>query len=162
MTTSKSESTLKEVSLPYELCKLLRDNGFPQKSSKGDVVFQYYVINPEKTDFRMGELINSFEACILQPESVLAAPTAALAERWLRTYHKIFIEVRAMELWDALEQQYKIAFRGELFRLTNNPTHLTEDLCNTSFYLTYEEAEVISIKESLEYIKDDKHSANLV
>ena len=126
----------------FEISKLLKEKGFDWMCNG------YYNKDDEYSEpyFGDGEGADNWNN---QAPSVrdlwFSAPTHQMAMKWLREVHGIMI-ITYVAHFDNLMENYSNSYFSEMFNLADD----LEQMGNTGYYATYEEAVEAAIKYSLE------------
>lgn len=134
---------IKEDYVSFEVAKLLRDKGF-------DIKCRYYYIQTKEMfeiDTKYHTALTTQELLDLQvigeKEDRYAAPTQAMAMKWLREVHKLYIEITpSSKTNEFIVDSYRIDIVTRFF----------DTIYVSSGYNTYEEACEAAIKYCLEHL----------
>jgi hypothetical protein len=115
----------------FETSKLLKEKGFDQNCAT-------YYLDGQVWRHYHGEVIP-------KGKQIYAAPTQAVAMKWLREEHNLFIQVNIVpHTTITMEQKYY------LFSIHKDRRRLRRNDVPTNYYNTYEQACEIAIKYCLE------------
>lgn len=144
-------TTIKEDYVPFEIAKLLKEKGFPQKQENSGYYATEMVYCTTESKDGTHHFCHQYPACCDKKYEYICAPTLQMAMKWLRQNHNLHVDSSIYIDTDGdSEHEYSYTYWDWTIFNSESGRRVAEPQIGCGRYDTYEQSCIAGIKHCLE------------